>query len=37
MTQLLMKRVNHECGRCATCLDAKAAEEKAGYKNPNWK
>jgi len=22
----------HECGRCATCLDAKAAEEKAGYK-----
>ena len=27
----------HECGRCATCLDAKAAEEKANYKNPNWK
>lgn len=22
----------HECGRCATCLDAIAAEEKAGYK-----
>lgn len=22
----------HECGRCATCLDVKAAYEKAGYK-----
>lgn len=22
----------HECGRCATCLDAIAAEKKAGYK-----
>lgn len=22
----------HECGRCATCLDAIAAEEKAGYR-----
>lgn len=25
-----------ECGRCATCLDAKEAEDKAEYKNPNW-
>lgn len=25
----------HECGRCATCLDAINAEEKAGYKRRN--